>query len=254
MSFDRRDKILTLLRDKGVVKLKELEEMFPQVSSMTLRRDLEYFEKLGEAVRIRGGARYIKMLDAGQEDVYALRAVKNPEAKTKIGKLAAKYIETGRSIFLDSGTTGMMLARQIPDLDLSILTSAPNVALEVSKRYKPNVTLIGGLINRSTLSVSGPQSLEFIAHLNFDFAFMVASAFSQENGCTCGNYSECELKRNIIAKAKKTIMLVDASKFGKSMPFTFATLDQIDLLITDQRPSDEIMESAIQNQVTVLWE
>ena len=148
----------------------------------------------------------------------------------------------------------MMLARQIPDLDLSILTSAPNVALEVSKRYKPNVTLIGGLINRSTLSVSGPQSLEFIAHLNFDFAFMVASAFSQENGCTCGNYSECELKRNIIAKAKKTIMLVDASKFGKSMPFTFATLDQIDLLITDQRPSDEIMDSATQNQVTVLWE
>ena len=49
-------------------------------------------------------------------------------------------------------------------------------------------------------------------------------------------------------------MLVDASKFGKSMPFTFATLDQIDLLITDQRPSDEIMDLASQSDVTVLWE
>ena len=254
VSFDRREKILTILREKGVVKLKELQIQFPQVSSMTLRRDLEYFEKLGEAVRIRGGARYIRNLDAGQEDVYALRAVKNPEGKSKIGKLAAKYVETGRSIFMDSGTTGMMFARQIPDLDLSILTSAPNVALEVSKRYKPNVTLIGGLINRSTLSVSGPQSQDFISQLNFDYAFLVASAFSPENGCTCGNYSECELKRSIIDKAKKTIMLVDSSKFGKSMPFTFATLDQIDLLITDQRPSDEILALAEQNQVTVLWE
>ena len=254
MSFDRREKILTILREQDTVKLKDLEEQFPQVSSMTLRRDLEYFEKLGEAVRIRGGARYIKTLDAGKEDVYALRAVKNPDAKTKIGKLAARYVETGRSIFLDSGTTGMMLARNIPDLDLSILTSGPNVALEVSKRYKPNVTLIGGLINRSTLSVSGPQSIDFINYLNFDIAFMVASAFSKVNGCSCGNYSECELKRSIVRKAKKTIMLVDASKFGKSMPFTFATLDQIDLLITDQAPSEAVLELAEKSGTQILWE
>lgn len=111
MSFDRREKILELLRKKGIVMLKELEQQFPDVSSMTLRRDLEFFENLGEAVRIRGGARYIKTMGAEQEDVYALRAVKNQEAKEKISKIALRYIETGRSIFVDSGTTGMCFAR-----------------------------------------------------------------------------------------------------------------------------------------------
>ena len=62
---------------------------------MTLRRDLEFFENLGEAVRIRGGARYIRTL-SGQEDVYALRAVKNQEAKDKIAKIAVRFIETRR--------------------------------------------------------------------------------------------------------------------------------------------------------------
>ena len=62
MSIARREKVLTLLRENGTVMLKELEKLFPEVSSMTLRRDLEYFENLGEAVRIRGGARYIRTI------------------------------------------------------------------------------------------------------------------------------------------------------------------------------------------------
>lgn len=253
MSIARREKILQVLRDKGVVMLKELETMFPEVSSMTLRRDLEFFENLGEAVRIRGGARYIRTL-SGQEDVYALRAVKNQEAKDKIAKIAVRFIETRRSVFLDSGSTGMSLARALPDASFSILTSAPNIAMEVSKRYKPSVTIIGGLINRSNLSVSGMQSAQFIKSLNVDIAFITSSAYSPKNGFTCGYYSEAELKNMIIAKADKTILLMDSTKFGKSMPFTFASMQDIDVMVTDKRPDDEIMELAQKYGVSVLSE
>ena len=78
MSFSRREQILDLLRKNGVVLLKELEIRFPDVSSMTLRRDLEFFEKLGEVVRIRGGARYIKSVGSHDpEDVqYSLIRVR----------------------------------------------------------------------------------------------------------------------------------------------------------------------------------
>ncbi len=253
MSFNRREKILELLREQDTIMLKDLEKRFPDVSSMTLRRDLEFFEKIGEAIRIRGGARHIKSLGV-QEDLYALRAVKNPAAKERIARLAVEYVETGRSIFMDSGSTGMSFARALPDLNLSILTGAPNVAMEVSKRYKPSVTLIGGLINRNTLSASGTQSIQFIQNLNFDMAFLVASAFSPDTGFTCGNSDECELKRAIAAKARRTILLVDSSKFGKSMPHTFATLDDIDVLITETRPDDAIMKLAKQSNTTVIFE
>ncbi len=253
MSFNRREKILELLREQDTIMLKDLERQFPEVSSMTLRRDLEFFEKIGEAIRIRGGARHIKSLGT-QEDLYALRAVKNPAAKERIARIAAGYVETGRSIFMDSGSTGMSFARALPDLNLSILTGAPNVAMEVSKRFKPNVTLIGGLINRNTLSASGAQSLQFIQNLNFDIAFLVASAFSLDAGFTCGNSDECELKRAISAKAHRTIVMVDSSKFEKSMPYTFATLGGVDVLITDLRPQEAVLNAARACSTKVIYE
>lgn len=254
MSFERRQKILELLRQKGAVSLKELEKIFTEVSSMTLRRDLEYFETVGEAVRIKGGIRYIKSLPgAGREDLYEQRLAQNQEAKNGIARIAAGYISAGRSIFLDSGTTLMTLAKGLPDIHLSILTSAPNIALEISKRYAPTVNLIGGLVNRETLSVSGMQSMDFVEHLNFDLAVMAPSAFTVDTGFTCGNYSECELKKRIIKKAKQTIMLVDSSKFGHTMPFTFALLEEIDILITEKEPSEELRNAAQKQNVEVRW-
>lgn len=255
MSFERRQKILELLRQKGVLSLKELEKIFTEVSSMTLRRDLEYFETAGEAVRIRGGIRYIKSLPgAGREDLYEQRLAQNQEAKNRIARIASDYISAGRSIFLDSGTTLMALAKSLPDIHLSILTSAPNIALEISKRYAPTVNLIGGLVNRETLSVSGMQSMDFVEHLNFDLAVMAPSAFTVDTGFTCGNYSECELKKRIIKKAKQTVMLVDSSKIGHTMPFTFARLEEIDVLVTEQEPSEELLTAAQSKDVTVRWE
>ena len=253
MSFNRREKILELLREQDTILLKDLEKQFPDVSSMTLRRDLEFFEKIGEAVRIRGGARHIKSLGV-QEDLYALRAVKNPAAKEHIASIAVGYVETGRSIYMDSGSTGMSFARALPDLNLSIVTGAPNVAMEVSKRYKPSVTMIGGVINRNTLSVSGPQSMQFISNLNFDIAFLVASAFSLDSGFTCGNSDECELKRAIAAKARRTIVMVDSSKFGKTMPYTFANLGDVDVLITDTLPSDDVVSMANGQGTAIVFE
>lgn len=252
MSLQRREKILELLRENGSVKLHELETIFPEYSAMTLRRDLEFFENIGEAVRIRGGAKYIRQPN-GSEDVYEIREIKNQDAKEHIASLAVNFAETGRSVFIDSGTTGMYLARLLPDAGFSILTSGPNVAVEVSKKFKPSVTLIGGLINRSTLSVSGVQSLEFLRNFNIDLAFIVASAFSCEDGFTCGNSNECELKRSIVAKAKKTIVLVDSAKFSKSMPFTFARLEDISILITEKKPDSSVLEAAAQSGVKVLW-
>lgn len=253
MTPQRREKILAILREKGEVTLHELEESFPDLSSMTLRRDLEFFENIGEAVRIRGGARYVKSASDNLEDIYALREIKNRQAKEHIAAIASRFAEPGRSIFIDSGTTAMCLAKSLPDTNLSILTGGPNVAVEVSQKFKPSVTLLGGLVNRATLSVSGAQSNEFIGSVNIDIAFLVASAFSCEGGFTCGNLSECELKHNIVCKAHRKIVLADSDKIGKSMPFTFARMEDIDILITECAPPDEILEAAKKKGVEILW-
>lgn len=252
MGLMRREKILELLRENGTVRLHELEEIFPEYSSMTLRRDLEFFEKIGEAIRIRGGARYIGRRSA-VEDVYELREIKNRDAKEHVASLAVSYAETGCSVFIDSGTTGMCLARLLPDAPFSIITAGPNVAVEVAKKFKPSVTLIGGQMNRATLSVSGAQSLDFLRDFNIDIAFIVASAFSLENGFTSGNGSECELKRAIAAKAKRIVVLVDSAKFSKSMPYTFARLGDVSVLVTEKEPAPEFLEAARREGVEIIW-
>ena len=188
------------------------------------------------------------------EAVYSLREAENYEGKAKIAKLAISFIEPDRSVFLDSGTTVMSLARILPDLKLSILTSGPNLALEAVKRYNTNVNLVGGTVNRHNLSVSGMMSIEFIRNLNIDTAFMVASGFSLGSGFSCGNYSECELKSSIIHKAQKVIMLMDSSKFDKNLPFSFASLSDVNYFVTDKKPDDAVLAKAEECGAQVLYD
>lgn len=253
--MERREKILDLLHKKQTLYLKELEVEFPEVSAMTLRRDLSSLEEMGEAVKIKGGVRSLRSFGSGrQEDVYESRLGRNAEAKAKIAKLAQRYIETGRSIYMDSGTTALALARTLPDTNLSILTSCPHVALTVLKKYLPTVNLIGGQLNRLNATISGMQAMDFVKGYNFDVAFLVPSAFSLEKGLSCGNDAECELKKYIITNASLKIALVDSSKFGKSMPFTFSSFEDVNVLITDEEPGEDILAFAREHNINIIWE
>lgn len=246
MNTKRRDVIKDMLGAKGEVFLKDLEAMFPDCSSMTLRRDLKFFEDEGLVKRTRGGAVALSRLSMAAEDIYSRRALENTAAKTLIAQKAAAYVESGRSLYLDSGTTLMIFAKQIPDDFVSLLTSGPNIALELIKKTKPNVMLIGGQLSRNTISVSGANASGFLSAVNIDTAFMAASGFSLQNGFTSGTYSECELKQQILRRASKVIMLMDSTKVDKSLPYTFGSLDDIDVLVSDGGLPPEIVKAAAQ--------
>ena len=102
--------------------------------------------------------------------------------------------------------------------------------------------LIGGVLSRTNLALSGVQSFEMVKNFNIDIAFVVPSAFSIESGFSCGNQGECELKRAIIKKARRRILLIDSGKFDKNLPFTFAKLSEVDLVLTDREPDGKFLE------------
>ena len=249
---ERIAKIKKIIEENGEVKLLELALLFPNVSSMTLRRDLEKLEQLGDVVRTRGGAKSIVHLSRIKEELYSKRASESVFEKNTIAKKAIKLINEGRSIFLDSGTTTMYLSQLITNQKLFIATSAPNIALECVKNPNASVYIIGGNLNRDNLSLSGMNALDFFKDINIDVAFMAASGFTQQNGFTCGNYNECEIKRHVVSKASKVIMLIDSSKIGKSMPFSFAKFSDIDIIISDEKISNEFLNEAKNNNVGVI--
>ncbi|NLZ37934.1 MAG: DeoR/GlpR transcriptional regulator [Clostridiales bacterium] len=240
MNTERRNAVRNLLASKPFVSLKELEQMFPNVSSMTLRRDIEYFESQGEAIKVRGGARSMKFITTSMEDTFNLRLSENPDAKEKVALAAIELIETGRSLFLDSGTTMLKLASLLPDERLTVTTTGPNIALELVKKSQPIVNIVGGMLNRDNISVSGNQALRQINDINIDIAFIVPSGISAQNGLTSGNYSECELKKLVVQKARKIIVLMDSSKLDKILPYTFADITEVDTIITDKPLPDDI--------------
>lgn len=236
----RISRIRQLVHEKGEIKLTELEGIFPGVSTMTLRRDLKKLEELGDVVRIKGGAKGISHLSRIKEEIYSKRSMENTAEKFAAAKKAFLYLEQGRSIFLDSGTTIMYLARLLENQKLFITTSAPNIALECAKNPNATINLIGGTLSRENLSLSGINALSFLDVINIDIAFMAASGFSFKSGFTAGDYGECEIKKKVISKASKTIVLMDSTKFGKNLPFTFARLSDVYLLISDDNVSPDI--------------
>lgn len=246
MNTERQHQILQLLEQKGEVQLQHLKEIFPDVSMMTLRRDLISLEADGHLIRTYGGAVSTRKLTMGngEEDAYSRRAAENVDSKIKIAEKAVLMVEKGRSVYFDAGSTVMQLARLLPDDSYSIVTSGANIALELVKKLRTSVVTLGGLVNRNTLSSSGPNALIHLDTMNIDLAFMAASGFSIDNGFTVSNVYECELKRKVVNRAKKVILLMDTSKINKDLPFTYASLEDINVWVCEKELPPDVEAEA----------
>ncbi|MGI6777372.1 MAG: DeoR/GlpR family DNA-binding transcription regulator [Acetivibrionales bacterium] len=254
MGNDRQNQILRLIEQKGEIQLQQLKDIFPEVSAMTLRRDLISLENEGYVVRTYGGAVSVRKLSntSGEEDAYSRRAAENVEAKMKIAEKAVALIEKGRSIYFDAGSTIMCLAKALPDDNFSIITSGANIALEIIKKLRTSVVALGGLVNRNTLSMSGPNANSLVDIINIDLAFMSASGFSIESGFTVSNIYECELKRKVVGRAKKVIAMVDTNKINKNLPFTYARLEDINVWVCEKELPPEVDAEARKYNVQIL--
>ena len=220
---------------------------------MTLRRDLEMLERERFIIRTKGGARVLPSTYGVTEDIYGERENRNYAQKQLIGGKAASLIETECGIFIDAGTTAMAFARQIPDVNAAVITAAPNVALELAlKKQNPSVFLIGGTLSRKTISISGFDVLEQLKNLNIDTAFMCTSGFTRDSGFSVGNQHECELKRMVVKAARRVVMLLDTSKIGVLMPFTFARISDIDTLVTDDDIPKDITKYFKDNKINII--
>ena len=257
MPDERRNSILSIIDEYGEISLSELSSLFPDVSSMTIRRDLTELESRGSIIRTKGGALSVRKINPtlthiGEENEYSLRARENIVQKKAIAKKALSYVQKGRSIYFDAGSTIMALAELVPNENMTIITNGINVAQALVSNSNINVMVPAGTVNRNKLSVSGSDSLNLNDRINIELAFMSASAFSADAGFTVSNINEAELKRKVISRAKKVIMLVDSSKIGKDLLFTLADISDIHVLITDAPLSAEIQQLADAHGVTVI--
>ena len=180
------------------------------------------------------------------------RMNENVHSKDSIAQRAAEFLETGRSIFIDSGSTLQHIVQYVPNERFTFTTTDPAAALELCKVGLPIVNIVGGRLDRDNQTITGLQATRFLADINIDIALLSPSGLSDRSGFTIGNYSECELKRIVVEKARLVVILMDASKIDKSLPYTFATFDEADVLITNAPLPPELSAQAAAKNVRVI--
>lgn len=249
MNHIRQEQIKNYIESKNFATIKELQALFPDLSLMTLHRDLSALEAMGVITKYRGGARSVHHT---RDIEFNTRLKENNAGKMSMVKKAMKLIKPQSSIFLDAGTSNLILARSLPDIDLNITTISPTIALELCKLKNPTVNLCGGTMSRRNLAVSGVSTLELLERINIDLAFIGVSGCSLEAGFTCGTEADMQLKMAVIRKARTSVVLCGADKLKRLMPYTFAGVTDVDYIISDATLPEGFSESVTGSGVKIL--
>lgn len=252
MKRDRISDIAEILDKRGKLTLEQLEEYFPNVSQMTLRRDLFQLEEEGKIIRVRGGAMSVREVQKTSGEPYTKKTTMNTDEKIIIAQKAADLIDEGSSLFLDGGTTALYLAKEMPDIYCNVFTNGLAVATELAKKKNVMVHLLGGQLIKENLATASAFSSLYFTDTNFEIAIISAAAFTLENGFSCSTQVESELLRVVCKKAKFLYMMLDSSKIGKIKPYTFAHAEDINVLITDQDFPDSLKEQFKDKNIVVI--
>ena len=161
MKRERIEELAEVIDKRGRITLEQLEEVFPDVSQMTLRRDLLKLEEDNRIIRIRGGAMSVKEVQKVSAEEYTKKTTINTDAKIVIAQKAAGLIDENTSIFLDGGTTAMYLTKEMPDIKCNVFTNGIAVAMELAQKKNINITLVGGQLMRDNLSTASPAAREY---------------------------------------------------------------------------------------------
>ena len=249
MNRIRQERIKDFIEENNVVTIKQLQQLFPDVSLMTIHRDLDALAGEGVLVKFRGGAKSVR--HSGDPE-FNERMRENNAGKLIIAQKALDLLQPHTSVFLDASTTNLALAKCMPDINLNVFTTGPSIALELCKLHNPVVTLCCGTINRKNLALSGQNTLEMLEKINIDQAFVGVSGCSVEAGFTCGTEGDMLVKRLVIRKARTSVVMCTKEKLSCLMPYTFAELSDVDYLVTDEPIPEAFVTAARQAGVRLL--
>ncbi|MGE6473422.1 DNA-binding transcriptional repressor DeoR [Serratia proteamaculans] len=230
---ERLKLILQALQDQSAIHLREMAALL-DVSEMTLRRDLNIY---GDQLRLLGG--YItKVFDGNDSSDYrvAEQDTRHVEEKRRIGKLAARVIQPGDTVFFDCGTTTPFVIDFIPDeLEFTAVCNSLNVLLKLQQKPNCSIVLCGGTFHRKNQVFENSAEIGILDGVRLTWAFVSAAGVSQAFGVTCFNFHEVEVKQKVLRQAQHRMLLADHSKFDSVRTAHFARLEDFQYVVSDKK-------------------
>ncbi len=229
--------IMRQLTEHAMLDVRTLSETLG-LSPSTIRRQLSGLQEKGLIVRARGSAMLPRPIN--YSSLFETRVNCRVEAKRKIAALAKKLLAPNLVIGISGGSTCTELARQLRALNgYTIVTNALNIAIELQGPLSNRIIVTGGALNQNSYELVGNQVAESLKKISLDIAFLGCSGIDHNFGFSMFDEPEALAGRDFMAAAKKTIVLADHSKLGRTEFARLCPIEAIDVLITDDGLSEE---------------
>ncbi|HEY2694999.1 MAG TPA: DeoR/GlpR family DNA-binding transcription regulator [Pseudonocardiaceae bacterium] len=229
---ERHQSIIDNVRSRGRVSVVELSDALG-TSEMTIRRDLEELARLGVLRRVRGGA--VSLLGQGDELPFAVREMQVGAAKLRIAKAVGELVDDGEVVLLDSGTTGLEIAKVLAGRPLTVMPLSLQAADVLATAPTTKVLLPGGELRPVELTATGPLAEATVRALRFDTAVITCCGVSVGAGITAISLADAAVKATAIEVANRIVLAADSTKFARTTMAVVAPLTEVDVLVTDDQ-------------------
>lgn len=225
--MSRQVEIVEVLQTHGFQGVNELAARF-DVTTSTIRRDLERLESMDLIRRTHGGAMPLTQSETPQSFKDQLHRAE----KAAIGKAMAERILEGQTVLLSAGTTNLEVARNLNRHNVTVVTNDLRIAMEIARRQTCHLAFLGGELLPSSYSMWGPTSIQNLSHMRVDVAVFGTDTVAEDGLYSSSSY-EIELRRLMLSVAKEAFFVADSSKFGREALFKLVDFEKFTAGITD---------------------
>jgi DeoR/GlpR family transcriptional regulator of sugar metabolism len=244
---ERHERILAEVARRGAISIVELCDML-EASPATIRRDLAELERKQAVRRTHGGAR---LPDLDDELTYAAKITSLLAEKRRIGAAAAAQVAEGQMLGCGGGTTMMQMIRAVKHKRLSVVTTAVNIAVELSTAEQIDVLVAGGQLRGRSCETVGHVAERTLRDVNVDLAIIGVDGLCPTRGLTTFNQAEAYVNRIMIERARETWILADHSKFGVVRPAIIAPISAVHRVFTDMESPQAVVAALRRAKIRV---
>ncbi len=253
LKIERHNLIEQEIHKAGFVLVPGLSELLG-CSEETVRRDLKEMEGAGRLVRTHGGAYLVEKYDKGYP--IELRRSYLQHTKEKLAEAAIREIQENDVVMLDASTTCLAIAEAILAQGMNITLITNSLAIcNLFGETNSNVNLIGigGTFRRRTSSFADPNTVEALRCYYADRAFVSCPKVNAEYGLSDNHISEANVRRQMLRNAQTRILVVDHTKLEGNANILFEGLEELSLIITDQRLPPDLEALAARRGIEVRY-
>lgn len=239
LAIERKNEILSILQNEKRVLVADLSQKY-KVTEETIRRDLDKLAREGFVKKTYGGA--VLNENTNMDLPFKIRERTNKVEKGIIAQMVTTLVNDGETIIMDSSSTSLMVAKNLKNRKLTVITNSVEIMLELSGCKDIRLICTGGVMRDSALSLGGKTAEETLLHYNVDKAIMSCKGIDRERGVSDSNEFEADLKGIMASRARKVIWAIDSSKFDKVSFVKIMDLRAGDTVVSEQ-PVNEAWQS-----------